>query len=129
MTDDGFLEPAWFESMNRRLSSVSLDSQLSAERVCVRVVFDITKSPPSASDVMTFFVDEQGTRLEAVADPAPDLVVSVSYADAAQISSGQMRSSQALRDGRLKVRGDVNALIQFSAWMSEAHRALHPSVE
>jgi putative sterol carrier protein len=121
-----FLEPTWFESMNHRLRAVALDPALVGDRVNVRILFEIDDTPANCVTAMTFSVDEHSARLEPISAAAADLVVSLAYTDAVKISSGEIPSSQALRDGRLKVRGDVNALIQFSAWMAAAHEAMQP---
>lgn len=123
MSKDTFLDPEWFEEINRRFAAVTLDPDLVGERLSVRVVFEFADAPAALTHVMTFSVDERGARLDAVDHLAADLVVAISYLDAEKISNGQLRSSQALRDGLLKVRGDVNTLIQFSSWMSGAHKA------
>jgi ubiquinone biosynthesis protein UbiJ len=94
-----------------------------------KVVFEFSDAPRHVAHAMTFTLDESGARLAALDDLGADLVVALAYLDAVEIESGKLTSSQALREGRLKVRGDVNALITFSAWMAAAHEALSQQSE
>ncbi len=118
MTSGTFLEPPWFDDINSRLAAIAIDPDLAQRRVSV--VFQFLDAPATAPHAMTFRVEPTGARVEPVDDISADLVVTITYEDAARLARGEIRSSQALRDGRLKVRGDVNALIVFSTWMSSA---------
>lgn len=59
----------------------------------------------------------QGASAELGDHLAADAVVRLSFKDAEALTSGTLESASALREGRLKVRGDVNALVPLLAWM------------
>jgi hypothetical protein len=37
------------------------------------------------------------------------------------LSLGQFDSATALREGRIKVRGDINAIVPVLGWLQQAH--------
>ncbi|MGA7835686.1 MAG: SCP2 sterol-binding domain-containing protein [Acidimicrobiales bacterium] len=114
-----FLGAAWFEALNETLGRAS--AAPIGDREILRVVFEFVDGPSSSPHAMTFTVGPEG----AVAEPgdhlAADAVVSLSYDDAVALTSGTLESAVALREGRLKVRGDVQVLVPLIEWMLESH--------
>jgi hypothetical protein len=45
----------------------------------------------------------------------------LSYAEAASLTNGSIDSASALRDGRIKVRGDINAIVPVLGWLQRSH--------
>jgi hypothetical protein len=70
---------------------------------------------------MTFTVSDAGARVEPGDHLAANAVIRLSYADADALTTGTLDSATALRDGRLKVRGDIHALVPLANWLVVAH--------
>jgi putative sterol carrier protein len=66
-------------------------------------------------------MDETGASLRAGDDPLADASVRVNYADALDLTQGRFDSATALREGRVKVRGDINAIVPMLGWLQLAH--------
>ena len=52
---------------------------------------------------------------------AADAIVRLTYDDAAVAHRRPIDSASALRDGRIKVRGDINAIVPLLGWLQRAH--------
>lgn len=94
-----------------------------AEMDIVRVVFELSDAPASSPHALTFTLDQSGATLTSGDHLAADLVVALGYRDAELLTEGGLEGSQLLREGRLKVRGDVNAIVPFGTWMVAAQNA------
>ncbi|HEV7958830.1 MAG TPA: SCP2 sterol-binding domain-containing protein, partial [Acidimicrobiales bacterium] len=79
--------------------------------------------PTSAPHAMTFTVTAEGAVGEPGDHLAADAVVRLTYDDALALSRGTLESGVALREGRLKVSGDVQALVPLLEWLLESHSA------
>jgi hypothetical protein len=114
-----FLSAAWFVALNDTLARASLPTL--GDRSDLRVVLEFVDGPTTAPHAMTLTVNQMG----AVAEPgdhlAADAVVRLTYDDAVALTNGTLESAVALREGRLKVRGDVQALVPLLDWMLESH--------
>jgi hypothetical protein len=114
-----FLGAEWFAALNETLQRAG--AAPIGDRGVLRVVLEFVGGPTSAPHALTFTVGPEG----AVAEPgdhlAADAVVRLSYADARALTEGTLESAVALREGRLKVRGDVQALVPLLEWMLESH--------
>ena len=119
-----FLEPGWFEIMNQHLGALDANQDLADSDAHLRVVIHVVDAPATLPNALTLSVDGTTVQLEPTESPLSDVTVLLTYDDAAAISSGTLRSSQALREGRLKVRGDVNALVRVASSLAAARSAL-----
>jgi putative sterol carrier protein len=119
---DDFLTPGWFDAANHRLRDVSVDVEALGGRESVRVVLEIVDGPAELPHALTFSVNATGVEVGVGDHLAADVVVTVAYDDARALTEGRFDSSSALREGKLKVRGDVNAITSLGAWMANAHR-------
>ncbi len=50
-----------------------------------------------------------------------DALLRLSYIDATSLSAGTFDSSAAIREGRVKVRGDIKKLVPLLNWLQTAH--------
>jgi hypothetical protein len=106
----------WFARNNARLAAATSRS-LTAPEGSVTVVFELTDSPEGEPESLTFLLsDGEASIVPGGHDPA-DVVVRLSFDDAVALAEGHVNGGRALRDGRLKVRGDTDALNQFGAWI------------
>lgn len=111
-----FLSDQWFEELNSRLSSSVLAPLPEGARAC-HVLFDVTDAPAHLPHSLTLAIAENAVRVAPGDRGSADTVVRLSYADAAALSSGLLDSASALREGRIKVRGDVNVLVPLAGWL------------
>ena len=110
-----FLSPQWFEETNATLSSVEsppLDGDES-----FRVVFEFDDAPSGAPHALTFSVTGAGTRVEPGDHLLATTIIRLSFDTARRITLGSLDSASALREGRLKVRGDVRTLDPLLSWL------------
>lgn len=115
-----FLSTEWFQGLNETLERAD-DVPLQADAPTVRVVIEFPDAPNSAPHAITFSIGAEGARVEPGDHLAADAIVRLSFADAAALTGGDIDSASALRDGRVKVRGDINALVPLLSWLQRAH--------
>jgi putative sterol carrier protein len=119
-----FLSNSWFERLNKALGDAGRVPQKTG--AIMRIVFQFSDAPSGAPDALTFTISDH----QASADPGDNLLadtlVSLSYADARALFRGKFDSATALREGRVKVRGDINALVPLLSWMQAAQAAVNP---
>ncbi|MHB1088878.1 MAG: SCP2 sterol-binding domain-containing protein [Acidimicrobiales bacterium] len=114
-----FLGVEWFEHLNDVLRAAG-PVPLEGENV-LRVVLEFPDAPPSSAHALTFTLSPEGARAEIGDHLAGDALIRLSYADALALTNGTLDSASALREGRIKVRGDVNAVVPLLAWLQRAH--------
>ncbi len=116
-----FLSAEWFSALNEALARAGTPPVGGHE--VLRVVLEFVDGPTSAPHAMTFTVTAAGAVGEPGDHLAADAVVRLAYDDAAALSKGTLESGVALREGQLKVRGDVQALVPLLDWLLESHTA------
>ncbi|HEY5010650.1 MAG TPA: SCP2 sterol-binding domain-containing protein [Acidimicrobiales bacterium] len=115
-----FLSTEWFRSLNDSLEQadpVPFDDGAAT----VRVVIEFPDAPSNGPHAVTFSIGADGVRVEAGDHLAADAIVQIAYADASALTNGDVDSASALRDGRVKVRGDINAIVPLLSWLQRAH--------
>jgi hypothetical protein len=115
-----FLSTQWFDDLNENLrhtDPIPLDANSSA----FRVVLEFVDGPTSLPHAITFTMSADGASLCAGDHLAADAMVSLTYADALALTTGRFDSASALREGRVKVRGDINAIVPLLSWLQLAH--------
>jgi hypothetical protein len=114
-----FLSAEWFVALNETLTRAGVPPL--GERSELRVVLELVDGPSSVPHAMTLSVNAAGAIVEPGDHLAADAVVRLTYADAEALTQGTLESAVALREGRLKVRGDVQALVPLLDWLLESH--------
>jgi hypothetical protein len=115
-----FLSSEWFQRINDSLANAeSIPFPLDA--AAVRVVIEFPDAPNNGPHAITFSISAEGARVEPGDHLAADAVVELSFADASSLTGGDIDSASALRDGRVKVRGDINAIVPLLGWLQRAH--------
>jgi hypothetical protein len=115
-----FLSNDWFEEVNQSLADagpVPLENGVTL----FRVVMDFPDAPANGPRAMTFTISADGASLQAGDHVAADAMVKLSYDDALALTTGRFDSASALREGRVKVRGDINAIVPLLSWLQSAH--------
>ena len=115
-----FLSVEWFAELNAILAAAGPVS-FEGEGPIVRVVIEFPDAPTSVPHALTFSLSRDGASVAAGDHLAADAIVRLSYADATALSDGSLESASALREGRIKVRGEINAIVPALAWLQHAH--------
>jgi hypothetical protein len=119
-----FLSTEWFQGLNESLESASAPP-FEPDVATVRVVIEFLDAPNNGPHAITFSIGPDGARVEPGDHLAADAIVQLSFADAAALTGGDIDSASALRDGRVKVRGDINAIVPLLGWLQRAHPSAH----
>ena len=115
-----FLSTEWFDELNatlREAGPVTLENA----QTDLRVVIEFSDAPSMGPHAMTLCLGSDGATIDAGDNLAADAIVRLTFADALALTKGQFDSAAALREGRIKVRGDVNAIVPALAWLQQAH--------
>jgi hypothetical protein len=115
-----FLSNEWFLGLNETLENAE-PVPLAPDATTVRVVIEFLDAPNSGPHAITFSIGPEGARVEPGDHLGADAIVQLSFADAAALTGGDIDSASALRDGRVKVRGDINAIVPLLSWLQRAH--------
>jgi ubiquinone biosynthesis protein UbiJ len=115
-----FLSAEWLVELNETLSAAG-PVPLPDGASLYRVVLEFLDAPVSRAHAVTFTMDEAGASLREGDDPHADASVRLNYADALALTQGRFDSASALREGRVKVRGDINAIVPMLGWLQLAH--------
>lgn len=122
---DDFLSTSWFESLNATLRAAG-PVPMAPRAAALRVVLEFTGAPASSPHALTLTLSPE----EASAAPGDhlgaDALVRLSYDDALDLTLGRFDSATALREGRLKIRGDVHALVPLLNWLQRTHPDYQP---
>jgi hypothetical protein len=116
----GFLTPAWFQELNETLTAAG-PVPFESDAPIVRVVLEFPDAPKSVPHAVTFTLTSEGATVDAGDHLAANAIVRLSYEDATALTTGTIDSASALRDGRIKVRGDINAIVPVLGWLQRAH--------
>jgi hypothetical protein len=116
-----FLSSAWFQELNDTLENAGA-VPFEPGAPTVRVVIEFPDAPSNGPHALTFTIGPDGARVESGDHLAADAIVRLSFADASALTGGDIDSASALRDGRIKVRGDINAIVPLLSWLQRAHR-------
>ncbi|HQT99983.1 MAG TPA: SCP2 sterol-binding domain-containing protein [Acidimicrobiales bacterium] len=118
-----FLSPQWFNETNELLARSGPAPVTSEEPL--RVVFEVDAAPHGVPHAFTISLGALGVRVDPGDHLAAHTVLRLSFDDARRITLGELDGSTALREGRVKLRGDVNELVQLLDWMVRAHPSEH----
>ena len=116
----GFLTPEWFEGLNETMRAAGPGPLAPGEGV-LRVVVEFHGAPSNLPHALTFTVTGEGASVAVGDHLYADALIRLSYEDALALTSGTLTSTEALRAGRIKVRGDVNAIVPLLEWLQLAH--------
>lgn len=115
-----FLSTEWFRELNETLERAE-PAPIADGAPTVRLVIEFPDAPKIAPHAITFTIGPDGACVEPGDHLAADAMVRLSFADASALTSGDIDSASALRDGRIKVRGDINAIVPLLSWLQRAH--------
>jgi SCP-2 sterol transfer family len=115
-----FYSPEWVDAFNDAVAdldvaAVDTGASLVADGGTFRVA-QVVRGGPDGEVVLTMVVDE-GRLTLALAGPGagpatePNVTIVLGYEDAAAMSRGELDPADAIRDGRVRVRGDLAVLV------------------
>jgi putative sterol carrier protein len=115
-----FLSVQWFDNLNENLRHAD-PIPLDANAQSFHVVLEFADGPTSLPHAITFTMGADGASLCAGDHLAADARLSLTYDDALALTAGHFDSATALREGRVKVSGDINAIVPLLSWLQLAH--------
>lgn len=116
-----FLSADWLAALNDTLASAG-PPPLEGDHY-VSLVVEFFDGPAAKPHALTFRVTREAAIARVGDDLAAQTVIRLSYNDAEALTNGTLESAVAIREGRLKLRGDVHALVPLLDWLLGAHRA------
>jgi putative sterol carrier protein len=114
-----FLSEEWFAGLRETLKNAG-PPPFDDGAVDVRIVFELTDAPSSLPHAITFAVTRDEVTVQTGDHLAADAVIRISYDDASQLAKGTLTSANGVREGRLKIRGDVHGLVPLLGWLLNA---------
>jgi hypothetical protein len=115
-----FLSAEWLSALNDTLRNAGPPPLENLDGV-YRLVLELTDGPSSLPHALTLTVEPEGATVEIGDHLAADAVIRLTFRDAEALTNGTLESATALREGRLKLRGDVHALLPLVSWLVQAH--------
>ena len=115
-----FLSAEWFQELNDTLENAD-PVPLTPGAATTRIVIEFPDAPSNGPHALTFSIGPDGARVEPGDHLAADAILRLSFEDAAALTGGVIDSASALRDGRIKLRGDINAIVPLLSWLQRAH--------
>lgn len=116
-----YLSAAWFEDVNR---AARADERLAGDTAGARVTIQQVVTGGPAGDVRYWVrVDDGVVEAGPGAVEAPDATVTQSYETAVAVSRGELSVEHALLDGRVRLAGDVSALLRHAGALGEVAAA------
>jgi hypothetical protein len=77
----------------------------------------VVGGPLDVTSALSLLVAAEGATLAPGECDDADVTIRLSFEDALALSSGTLESATALRDGRVKVAGDLAALTPLGPWL------------
>ncbi|MGH9153204.1 MAG: SCP2 sterol-binding domain-containing protein [Acidimicrobiales bacterium] len=108
-----YLSAAWFEEVN---AAARADEALAAATAGARVTLQqVVTGAPGGEVAYWVRVDDGVVDAGLGRADRPDATLTSSYATAVAVSRGELALDQALREGRVRLAGDVGALLGSAA--------------
>lgn len=114
-----FLSDEWFAQLNETLKAAG--PVPAGDLATFRIVLEFSDAPTSVPHAMTFTIERDGATVTAGDHLLADTLLRLSYSDALALFRGDIESADALREGRIKVRGDINAIVPLLGWLQATH--------
>ncbi|MFZ1062170.1 MAG: SCP2 sterol-binding domain-containing protein [Acidimicrobiales bacterium] len=114
-----FLSDPWFEALNETLAHAG---PVPVKRDTVfRIVIEMTDAPGGAPHALTLTIQDRVAKVDPGDNLLADTLIGMSFSDAKSLFRGDTDSASALREGKVKVRGNINALVPLLEWLQNAH--------
>ncbi len=144
-----YLSPEWVRSFDQLLSALDLsaavadaaatslaaaDGAFAVAQIVTGAPADLVGTRADAGDqaVVRTVLTVSGGQARLALDPEgslhADVTLVVGYADASAMALGELEPADALADGRVRVRGDLAALVAAQAVLASASEQLGPAL-
>jgi hypothetical protein len=119
-----FLSDEWVSECNKALGELPAElTRIDADRR-LAVTETVTGGPAGTHPTLTLLADVGGIRLVAGEDPAAAAWFTLAYVDAEAMHAGRLDPATALTEGRIRVRGDLQALVSAVGLLTAANEHL-----
>jgi len=115
------LSASWLDDCNRALATLRADPELPATLAVTELIAD---APEGRLDAVTLVADVEGVRLVAGGDDRATAWLTLAFADAEALHEGRLDPATALGEGRVRVRGDLHAVVVAAGLLAAAHAVL-----
>jgi len=109
-----FLSPEWFRQVGERLAAAPLPGP---DVPSQSVTLVLEGGPADGVHAVSLSLDPSGASVTAGEAANASVVLRLSFDDARALSSGTLESATALREGRIKARGDLASLTALGPWL------------
>jgi len=113
---EALLSDAWLESCNAALRTLEV-----APGTSLVVTEIVTGAPAGLHGSITLVADVDGVRLVTGDDDAASAWITLGIGDAEALHEGRLNAARALTEGRIRVRGDLRAVVDAGALLAQAH--------
>ncbi len=120
MDDAGFLTDDWLAACNAVLATAPPVAD--GHRLAVTEL--VPDAPEGAHRAVTLVADAEGVRLLAGEDPRATAWLTLALRDATALHDGALDPAAALAQGRVRVRGDLAAVVALASVLADAHERL-----
>lgn len=121
MTSAPLFTDAWLAECNAALAALPGLDDARGPLVVTELVAD---APAGAHAAVTLVADHDGVRLVAGDEGAASAWLTLSMRDADALHTGGLDPATALTEGRVRVRGDLSAVVELVGVLVEAHARL-----
>jgi len=112
---------AWLAACNAALAALPGITEGHGPLIVTELVPD---APEGAHHAVTLIADLEGTRMVGGDDARASAWLTVSMADAEALHRGDLDPAGALATGRVRVRGDLRAVVTMVGVLADAHAEL-----
>jgi SCP-2 sterol transfer family len=112
----------WLADCNAALGALTASRVPGAPRLVVTEL--ISSAPPDRRAAITLIADDDGVRLAPGEDATASAWLTVSMPDAEALHAGTLDPARALVEGRIRIRGDLRAVVDAVGMLAAAHDAM-----
>ncbi len=123
------LSDAWVEAFNRALARMDIaepdpNASLATAGGTYSMAEEVHGAPEGMIRLLLTVRDGSArlTRSGPELGEDPDVTIALSYQDAISLSMGTLSAASALKDGRVRVRGDLSVLVAAEKLLERARR-------
>jgi hypothetical protein len=135
-----YLSPQWVQSFDAALGSLDLTEAIAAAGVGSLLAADgafavaqVVEGAPDGTVRTVLTIAEGRAHLaldpDGTASDSAEVTMLLGYADALAMARGELEPADALAAGRIRVRGDLSALVAAQAVLQAASALLGPALE
>jgi hypothetical protein len=121
VSDTPLFTDAWLAECNAAIESTPGIAKGRSDLIVTELVPD---APDGAHTSVTLIADAEGVRLVAGERPGTSAWLTISMADADALHRGAINPASALAEGRVRVRGNLSAVVELVSILADVHARL-----